>query len=133
MVFAAMTFAIQLLASVPTFGAAPSSAEAVSAHRTRGAAACPLPDRPAQPKVVQPADFPDSLRNIPVRAGSASVQITLDAEGDVTSAKIAKSSGYPAFDEASIKAALATTYLPARVHCRDVAGTYLFRTDFAAP
>jgi len=56
--------------------------------------------------------------------------VTLDETGNVVSATIYKSAGNAALDQAAIKAARATSYVPEIVNCVKTAGSYIFRADF---
>jgi TonB family protein len=80
--------------------------------------------------MVIPA-LPDSgLPLMPGTAYSAKVEVDLDASGKITKATITTSSGNSALDNASLKAATATTYRPKMVNCKGVPDSYIFRTDF---
>ena len=66
----------------------------------------PKRKRPAKPP------YPEVLRTQGIEA-SVTVLVTLDATGKVTSVKIIKSGGFPEFDEAARKTALAEQFEPA--------------------
>lgn len=66
----------------------------------------PKRKRPAKPP------YPEVLRTQGIEA-SVTVIVTLDATGKVTSVKIIKSGGFPEFDEAARKTALAEQFEPA--------------------
>ena len=84
----------------------------------------------ADVSVVNPA-MPNIAAGDIHPGASADAIVTVAANGQPVSAKIRKSSGYPAIDRATIKAAMATAYAPARRNCQAVAGQYLFHIQTA--
>lgn len=80
---------------------------------------------------------PDSV-DIPAEAraakttGSAQIKVTLDAQGHVTAAAVAQSTGNPGLDAVALELARAATYAPRYVNCKGVAGEFLFSVHFAA-
>lgn len=70
---------------------------------------------------------PPDIPRAAYRAGlSADASVTVGANGNAVSAKIAKSSGNAAVDKATVDAAMASTYSPAMKACKPVTGTYMF-------
>lgn len=63
-------------------------------------------------------------------SGTAQVEVSLSASGQVLGAKIFVSTGSSLLDNAAIDAAKRTTYTPKIVDCDHVPGAYLFRVDF---
>lgn len=63
---------------------------------------------------------------------TAEVQVTLDAIGRVTDARIYSSTGTMSLDRAAVDAARRSTYAPSIVDCQPTGGTYLFKVDFAS-
>ena len=77
---------------------------------------------------VEP-DYPDIARQQGA-VGTTQVKVTLDASGSVTDASVYKSAGNQSLDQAALKAARATRYMPETVNCVKTAGSYIFRADF---
>lgn len=65
-------------------------------------------------------------------SGTAAVHVALDAQGHVTNATIAQSSGNSGLDESALAMARSATYAPRFVHCKAVAGEYTFTVQFVA-
>jgi beta-lactamase regulating signal transducer with metallopeptidase domain len=82
--------------------------------------------RSAMVIVAAPPDIPkDAFRpNV-----SAEALVTIDANGHPLKAKIVTPSGSSAIDNATVEAAMHSTYKPKLSDCKAVAGTYLFRVD----
>jgi protein TonB len=89
----------------------------------------PNADAAIKGTAVEP-DYPDIAREQGA-TGTTLVKVTLDASGDVTDASVYKSAGNPALDQAAIKAARATAYIPDIVNCVKTAGSYLFSATFS--
>jgi TonB family protein len=62
--------------------------------------------------------------------GSTTVLVRLADTGAVDRVSVLRSSGYSALDEATLRAALLSTYSPEIFRCKPVASSYLFRADF---
>ncbi len=92
------------------------------------ARACAEPNRDATiTKVVQP-EYPRSASGLgPV---TVQIQVTVDASGNLEGARVYKSSGNKAIDDAALKAVTLTKYSPKIINCQAVRGDYLFRADF---
>lgn len=73
---------------------------------------------------VYPSTLPTSLSPL-----FAMVQIWVGVDGKVARAKVWKTSGYAAADDAAIKAAQATVYAPKMVDCNPTMGVYLFKAE----
>lgn len=105
-----------------------ANAQKVSVH-TPGAGKCQYPDVDSEPlsDVVDPAAVTKAL-GVLQQPGNylAQVNVQLDAQGKVTAATIAQSSGVKAFDQAALDAARSTAYLPKVSGCKTVASTYLY-------
>jgi hypothetical protein len=79
---------------------------------------------------VQP-DFPELVRNEGFSGVAISIiAVAVDPQGKLVDAWIWAKTGYPAIDEAALKAAQQSKYSGATSYCRPVSGTYLFRADF---
>lgn len=68
---------------------------------------------PARPKYTPKPTYPSSAR-AKKQSGTAMVKMNVSADGKVTSASIARSSGHPALDAAAIKATKRWKFSPAR-------------------
>ena len=88
----------------------------------------PNADAAIKGTAVEP-DYPDVAREQGA-TGTTQVKVTLDAVGSVTEATVYKSAGNPSLDQAAVKAARATAYVPEIVNCVKTAGSYIFRADF---
>lgn len=60
----------------------------------------------------------------------AVVEVTVEPDGTIKSAKIWKSSGTPDGDRTALAAARNSTYSPATLNCKPVEGKYLFKERF---
>ena len=90
-------------------------------------------DRPFKPAVVTAAvapDLPDIVREEGVDRSTTLVEVAVGADGSLKDAWIFSSSGFPQFDEATLRAARLSRYEPERSFCRAAPGTYLFRGVF---
>jgi TonB family protein len=65
-------------------------------------------------------------------SGIAAVAVQLDAQGNVTKAGIAQSSGNAGLDAVAVQIAKAATYSPATSSCKPVASSYTFTVNFQA-
>ncbi len=74
------------------------------------------------------ADYPEQAR-ADGREGSVVLELTVDAEGKVTEARVKESAGY-GFDEAAVAAALKFVFRPAQRGERAVAARLLYRYQF---
>jgi len=85
-----------------------------------GASAKPL--NPAMPDIPK-ADFRPNVW--------ANALVTIGPDGTPLKAKIVKSSGSAGIDQATINAAMASTYSPAMGNCKGIVGQYLFQVRTA--
>jgi len=117
--FGALAFVLQSANSPASANA--TATEHFMAHKNVPFTTC---DHPAG--VVTPAvpDIPDSAAND--AAKSADALVTIGADGHVVTAKIVKSSGNAAVDEATLRAAEASTYSPEVEDCKAETGVYVF-------
>jgi beta-lactamase regulating signal transducer with metallopeptidase domain len=74
-----------------------------------------------QPPDISKADFKPNV--------SAVALVTVATDGHPQNAKIVKSSGSKAIDDATVSAAMRSTYGPKVSNCVKVAGSYLFHVD----
>lgn len=109
----------------PTVPATPSAAPSA-------AGGCGKPDAPAAVlKKSDAIEIPLAARATAVNA-VAQVRVALDAQGQVTGALIANSSGSAALDAVAENYARASTYTPSYQACKPVASNYLFRVRFSS-
>jgi protein TonB len=92
------------------------------------ACANPNADAAIRGTAVEP-DYPDIAKEQGA-TGTTQVKVTLDESGNVVSATVYKSAGNLSLDQAAVKAARATSYVPEIVNCVKTAGSYIFRADF---
>ncbi len=64
--------------------------------------------------------------------GTTAIDVSLDSSGNVTGAKIARSSGNDGLDASALDMARGATYTPQYAACKGVASTYTFKVKFAA-
>jgi len=79
---------------------------------------------------VQPPNYPDDVRKLNLKSMQLAVDVTIDAEGNITATKLEKPSGYPSLDAAALDSARKSTFVPGRRECHPVGGTYVFTVDF---
>ncbi|HLY02560.1 MAG TPA: M56 family metallopeptidase [Candidatus Cybelea sp.] len=75
-------------------------------------------------------DIPKSASGI---KASANALVTVGADGRPVSARIVLSSGSKVIDNATVVAAMKSTYSPEMSNCKPKAGTYLFRVETGGP
>ena len=80
--------------------------------------------QPAFPSIVEDEGFGG--------LAISEVAVAIDPSGKLVDAWIWAKSGYPALDDAALKAARRSKYSGAASYCRPVSGTYLFRSDFSS-
>jgi protein TonB len=93
--------------------------------------ACAAPNVDARIVSKVDPDYPEIARQQGV-AGTATVKVTLGANGSVVGVSIARSSGNGALDNEAQRAARLSTYAPEISNCEKVAGSYLFVAEFEA-
>jgi beta-lactamase regulating signal transducer with metallopeptidase domain len=76
--------------------------------------------------VLEPAQ-PDIAKSDYRANAAANALVSVGANGKPVSAKIVNSSGFPAIDAATIKAAMSSTYSPQMSNCKATSGSYVFR------
>lgn len=62
--------------------------------------------------------------------GRSNVVVAIDEMGRVVDAAVSRSSGYKAMDDATLRAARASTYRAGRAYCKAVPGLYIFSVKF---
>ena len=83
----------------------------------------PRPKLPVQPR------YPDSLKK-QGKEGRVIIELVVDADGKVLSAKVKSSSGYKAMDDAALKAAQKTKFKPANRGGKNVKAKVLYPISF---
>jgi TonB family protein len=108
--------------------AAPVAAPAA----TPAAPACKTPYQEATASNAVTPDYPDSARELGLGDVTVMVEVTVGPTGALEAASVERSGGNMAIDQAALRAARESTYLPKIVNCAPTSGTYLFRADFPA-
>jgi protein TonB len=125
------TLGILAAAAAVTFVplAATTSVAGAQSLNPAAATSCSTPDSPATTAFGAEPVTPQLalLYNL---TGTTYVQVDIDANGALTDASIAKSSGTPILDQAAIAAAKASSFRPAIHDCSPVAGSYIFQVNF---
>lgn len=123
--FIITTLLLQVLS--PAFGlAAPASIVRGASESSIVAATCAHPNSDA---LVQKPAMPQLPHGVKA-SGSVEVTVTVSPNGKVSAAKVLRSSGTDAVDQAVVTAARQSTYSPKIVNCTPVEGSYIFRADF---
>lgn len=78
-----------------------------------------------------PIDIPPDARASKV-SGTAQIKVVLDAQGHVTDATVAQTSGNDGLDRVALQLAHQATYTPKFQDCKAVAGEYMFSVQFKA-
>jgi protein TonB len=112
-------------------GAAPglSDQQGTSGPPGTPAPACAQPHLDAATKNAVQPEYPEIAREQGA-SGIATVNVSLDAHGNVTAVSIAKSTGNAVLDQEALKAAKMSTFTPEVVDCKPIGGTYFFKADF---
>ena len=111
-------------ASTPAPTAAPvaSATPGACINTTRDPAVASTPDVGEIPPDVRAAKI----------SGTASITVSLDAQGRVTGALVAQSTGNTGLDAVATEMARSATYTPKTISCKAVASTYVFTVKFSA-
>jgi beta-lactamase regulating signal transducer with metallopeptidase domain len=100
----------------------------LGAPSTVATASCTFPHGYSDVKPLNPN--PPDIPKASYKAGvSAEALVTVNPDGHAATAKIVKTSGVPAIDQATIDAAMHSTYSPATKACKAVTGDYLFKVE----
>jgi len=91
--------------------------------------ACAVPNAPATATQKVTPDMPEIARQMGA-SGTAQVKVTLDANGNVTSATIQTSTHNSALDKAAVQAAQQSKYSPEIDNCVKTGGSYLYVVTF---
>jgi TonB family protein len=127
MIFVLLTLALEAFSPALAFAPPQSVAPPAVMGSAVAAAACAKPNVDAL--VTKPAEpqMPPGLK----AGGSVIVAVTIAPNGSVTGLSLRKSSGNAQIDRSVLDAARHSKYSPKLVDCKAVAGSYLFRADFA--
>jgi hypothetical protein len=80
------------------------------------------------------AGVPDSeYHGPPIKAGLDIVQVIVNPDGSIKSAKVYKSTSVESYDHATLADARRGVYLPKQVDCKNVEGMYMFEELFHGP
>ena len=125
-IFVLLTLALEAFSPALAF-APPQSVATPAVTGSVAAAACAKPNVDAL--VTKPAEpqMPPGLK----AGGSVILAVTIAPNGSVTGLSLRKSSGNAQIDRSVLDAARHSKYSPKLVDCKAVAGSYLFRADFA--
>jgi protein TonB len=119
-------------ASAPTQApAAPAPPPAQAAQHEEDNVPIYAPERivDAQVRVAAQPDFPDGARERGEH-GTSIVLVTIDPKGNVVSAAVGASSGFPTLDRAAIAAARASQFVAPKINGRPATETYRLVYDF---
>jgi len=111
---------------------APQTPRPVATATPRAVAGCANPN--AAPAVAATPDAPDSAAAARASGvnGIAAIDVTLDPTGNVTGAKVARSTGNDGLDASALAMARNASYTPKYAACKGVASTYTFTVKFVA-
>lgn len=102
------------------------------ATATISAAGCVRPNAtPGVSATPEVADIAAAARASRV-SGIAAINVSLDPAGNVTDAKVARSTGNDGLDASAIAMARNASYTPQYVGCKGIAATYTFTVRFVA-
>ncbi len=76
-------------------------------------------------------EIPPDVRAAKI-SGTAAIVVSLDAQGRVTGAKVAESTGNTGLDTVATEMARSATYTPKTISCKAIASTYTFTIKFSA-
>jgi protein TonB len=117
---------------VPSRTAAATATPAPTPSATAVAQACAQHDiSPAVTATADPVDIPPEARASKA-SGTAAIQVQIDPQGRVTTARVSQSSGSAGLDAVAMQMAKSATYSPALVRCKAVSSTYTFSVKFVA-
>lgn len=124
MLFAITTLVLQALS--PALAFSPSAAAGSAAGPAVVAAACAHPN--VEATVTNPVApvMPHGLKT----SGKVEVAVTIGPSANVTGARVLRSSGDAAIDQAVLRAVRQSTYSSKLVNCSPVQGGYVFRVDY---
>ncbi|HEX5274762.1 MAG TPA: energy transducer TonB [Candidatus Rubrimentiphilum sp.] len=87
-------------------------------------------DRDATVSQQVSPDYPESARESGIGQVTAGIRVYLTPLGKVAALRVLTSSGNGDLDQAAIRAAAESTYLPRIKNCKPTFGLYLFKVTF---
>jgi TonB family protein len=91
--------------------------------------ACATPNAPATATQKVTPDMPEVARQMGA-SGTAQIEVSLDARGNVIAASVYTSTNNSALDKAALQAAQQSKYSPEIVNCAKSAGSYIYTVTF---
>lgn len=77
-----------------------------------------------------PPDYPESAREAGLGQVTAEIRVYITPQGKVAALRVFNSTGNGDLDQAAIRSAAESTYLPRVKNCKPVFGLYLFKVTF---
>jgi TonB family protein len=74
--------------------------------------------------------YPESARELGLTQVTAGIQVYITPQGTIAALRVINSSGNGDLDQAAIRAAAESTYLPRVKNCKPAFGLYLFKVTF---
>lgn len=93
-------------------------------------AAAPLCTRDAIVKQQVAPDYPESARESGLGIVTAGIRVYITPQGTIGALRVLNSTGNGELDQAALRAAAQSTYLPRIKNCRPTFGLYLFKATF---
>jgi TonB family protein len=87
-------------------------------------------DRDATVSQQMSPDYPESAREAGLRQLTVGIRVYITPQGKVAALRVFNSSGNGDLDQAAIRAAAESTYLPRIKNCTPTFGLYLFKVTF---
>lgn len=87
-------------------------------------------DRDATVSRQVPPDYPESARETGLGEVTAGIRVYITPQGTIAALRVANSSGNADLDQAALRAAAESTYLPRLKGCKATYGEYLFKVTF---
>jgi TonB family protein len=87
-------------------------------------------DRDATVSQQVSPDYPESARETGLGEVTAGIRVYLTPQGTIAALRVLNPSGNGDLDQAAIRAAAASTYLPRIKNCKPTFGLYLFKVTF---
>ncbi len=75
-------------------------------------------------------DYPESARELGLGISTVLIRVYLNPKGTIAALRVFNSSGNVDLDQAALRAAAQSTYLPRVKNCKPAFGVYLFKVTF---
>jgi TonB family protein len=75
-------------------------------------------------------DYPESARELGLGLATVSVRVYLSPRGTIAALRVVDSSGNLDLDQAALRAAAQSTYMPRMKNCKPAFGLYVFKVTF---